>query len=58
MHRDRLMKRSQDDVTHVYKSLERYRETMESGAKEDDQSWMNDILSHLGKLVTELLTLT
>ena len=57
MHGDGLMRQSQDDITHVYKSLERYRETAECGTKEDDQAWINDLLSHLGKMITESMLL-
>ena len=51
------MKQSQDDITHVYKSLEKYRETAECSAKDDDEAWINDLLSHLGKMITESILL-
>jgi len=48
--KQQLLVQSQDDMKRLCKTLGQYRGTSEFSSKEEDRSWIRDILSHLGNI--------
>ena len=53
MDKDSMIGQSRDDIEQLCKKLKTYREMAETGSKEEDLSWIKDLLSHLGESLTQ-----